>query len=226
LETVNKSNVFRLRNGQNAGLGNRIRDLFAKPIEQLVSLDRCHDFYSRLPEGGDLRHFLRSILNALDVTVLADEKSISAVPKTGPLVVVSNHPFGAIEGIILAERFLSIRPDIKVMANVLLNRIAQMKPMLIAVNPFPSEKSAHANIGALRSATQWVQQGGALLLFPSGVVSHFQFSHGDVSDPAWNPIVGKIVHKTQAPVLPIYFGGSNGKLFERSEFLASFPKML
>jgi len=197
-----------------SGLGNRVRDMFTKPIEHLVSLDRCHNFYRQLPENKDIRLFLGSILKALDVTVLTDEKAISAIPKTGPLVAVSNHPFGAIEGIIMAQKFLSVRPDIKLMANGVLNRIPQLRQLLIPVNAFQYGKSVHANIGSLRFASQWVKQGGALLIFPSGVVSHFQFPRFEISDPSWNPVVGQIVHKTQAPVLPVYFAGSNGNLFQ------------
>lgn len=215
LENIQKNATFTLRKQfQDTGLRNRVRHLFAKPFEQLISLDRCNDLYDHLPEKENLQQFFGSVLRALDVTVLANEKEKAAIPKTGPLVVVSNHPFGAIEGIILAELFLSIRPDIKVMANFMLNRIPQMKPLLIPVNPFKSNKSAHANIGSIRYATQWVKGGGALLIFPSGAVSHFHFSRREISDPPWNPVVSKIVHKTQAPVLPIYFSGSNGKLFQ------------
>jgi putative hemolysin len=215
LENVHKNTAFTLHNQQpGTGLRSRIHHLFVKPIEQLASLDRCNDLYNYLPDKENLQQFFRSILSALDVTVLTNEKGKSAIPRTGPLVAVSNHPFGAIEGIILAELFLSIRPDIKVMANFMLNRIPQMKQLLIPVNPFKSNKSAHTNIGSIRSATQWVKQGGALLIFPSGAVSHFHFSRREISDPPWNPVVSKIVHKTRAPVLPIYFGGSNGKLFQ------------
>ncbi|MFH0729523.1 MAG: GNAT family N-acyltransferase [Pseudomonadota bacterium] len=215
LENIHKTAAFTLRNRfQDTGLRNRVRHLFVKPIEQLISLDRCNDLYDHLPEKENLQQFFGSILRALDVTVLVNEKEKSAIPKTGPLVVVSNHPFGAIEGIILAELFLSIRPDIKVMANSMLNRIARMNPLLIPVNPFKSSKSAHANIGSIRYATQWVNQGGVLLIFPSGAVSHFHFTRREISDPPWNPVAGKIVRKTQAPVLPVYFSGSNGKLFQ------------
>jgi putative hemolysin len=214
LENVHKNNMLTLQNPDNTGLRNRIRHMFAKPIEQMVSLNHCNDFYNSLPEKENLQQFFRSILTALDITVVSNRKEISAIPDTGPLVVVSNHPFGAIEGIILAELFLSIRPDIKVMANYLLNHIPQMKQLLIPVNPFKSEKSAHTNIGSIRHATQWVKQGGALLIFPSGAVSHFHFSRREISDPPWNPVVSKIVHKTKASVLPVYFNGSNGKLFQ------------
>ncbi|MDX9786522.1 MAG: GNAT family N-acyltransferase [Desulfobacterales bacterium] len=199
---------------ENGKREHRVLNLLAKPFVSLTAIQQCRHLYQTLDANQGPREFFESILIALDIQFSVNETEKAAIPKKGPLVIVANHPFGALEGIMLTALLLSIRPDIKVMANFILDRIPQMRELLLSVDPNPSEKSMHTNIGPMRKAIQWVQQGGALLVFPSGTVSHLSLSRREISDPAWNTGSGKIIHKAQAPVLPIFIDGANGTLFQ------------
>ncbi|MDA8142199.1 MAG: lysophospholipid acyltransferase family protein [Desulfobacteraceae bacterium] len=162
---------------------------------------------------------MRQILKHLSITSVVTSQDKEKIPSKGPCIVVANHPFGAIEGIILAEMLLSIRPDVKIMANYLLNRLPQLQSLTIAVDPFEGNGAAQANLGPLRKAMRWVKEGSLLLVFPAGEVSHFQYLHREVSDPPWSHIVARVVHHAHASVVPIYFKSRNGNLFQAAGML-------
>jgi len=97
---------------------------------------------------------------------------LACVPVSGPLVVVSNHPFGILDGTILGALMGSLRPDVKIMTNSLLAGIPELHECCFFVDPFGRRSSVRANQRALRRAAFWLRQGGSLVIFPAGEVSH------------------------------------------------------
>ncbi len=127
---------------------------------------------------------------------------------------MANHPFGGIEGIILAALLRYIRPDVKIMANYFLRQIPELQEVMIFVDPFGKDSSTRKNIRPLKECLGHLRAGGVLGVFPAGEVSHVYLSKRRVLDPPWTPTVARLIHKTQAPVLPIFFRGHNGPLFQ------------
>jgi putative hemolysin len=111
---------------------------------------------------------------------------------------------------ILRER----RPDARIMANFLLKRIEGLEDRFIFVDPFGSTESPKKNLQPLRESIDWVRGGGLLVIFPAGTVSHLQWGRREVFDPIWSPTIARIVRKTDAPVIPMYFRGRNGMVFQ------------
>jgi putative hemolysin len=114
----------------------------------------------------------------------------------------------------LAAVLQAVRPDVKIMANYLLERIPEMRPLIIPVDPFGGGGSVWRNLKPLRDALTWVGNGGVLAVFPAGQVSHLQLTKKQVVDPAWSKMVGRIIRKSAAPVLPVFFHGRNSALFQ------------
>jgi putative hemolysin len=129
------------------------------------------------------------------------------------VVVVANHPFGAIEGMILAHVLFQGRADVKVLANYLLAQVPHAQEFCIFVDPFDTPGSAQANISGLKQALTWLKQGHVLVVFPAGEVSHLNLRQGQVLDPAWNDNVARLIRRSEAAVLPAYIHGSNGLFF-------------
>jgi putative hemolysin len=133
---------------------------------------------------SDRRPFTEKILDKLHITYDLAEQDLSRLTiPTGPVIVVANHPFGGIEGIILTSILRSLRCDVKFMANYLLNTIPEMRDMLIVVDPFKRESSVRENIKPIRECIQWVRNEYARG-FPAGEVSHFDIQKGTITDPA------------------------------------------
>ncbi len=141
------------------------------------------------------------------------ESDLKRIPAEGPLVVVANHPFGGIEGIILASLLHKVRPDVKLMANYLLQHIPEMRDLLIFVDPFGTGAATRFNYKPLKESMSWLKQGHALGIFPAGEVSHLYVRTREITDPSWNHVAARLIRKTGATVLPVSFKGANGPLF-------------
>lgn len=176
--------------------------------QELANLYACVDS----PEGED--QIWERILRSMNVAYEVSPQDLVNVPKSGPLVVVANHPYGGIEGVILAALLGSIRSDVKVMANLVLYSFPGLRKSLIPVDPFGTETSAAYNIRGLKTAIDWVRKGGTLVVFPAGEVAHVDMNQLAVTDPAWHQAVAAIIRRTSAMAIPVYFAGSNGPLFQ------------
>jgi putative hemolysin len=218
------ADLFRLACPAGAPPLQRLLTAMARPpLESLLGLKRCREIYSTLAEEAPPEEFVAGALAALGVTCQVDAAGLARIPATGSLVVIANHPFGAVEGLMLLAMLRRIRPEVKVMANYLLARIPQLRDMVIAVDPFGGPRAARSNLAPLRDSLRWLEKGGLLLVFPAGEVSHFQPSHRAVADPAWSTTLGRIVRRSGAPVLPVFLPGRNSLLFQVAGWL--HPRM-
>ena len=136
---------------------------------------------------------------------------LARIPRTGPVVVVANHPFGLAEGPVLGALLTQIRPDVKFLANSLLAGLPGLDPCLIPVNPFGN--AAQSNGRALRHSIEWLRRGGLLVTFPSGEVASLQLPQWQIAEPQWNQNIARIIRITGARAVPIFFHGANGAGF-------------
>ncbi len=183
-----------------------------KCLERLAGLHPLEKTYQRLPRSLNPERFLEEALRALQIDVLIHGDEIS-IPSKGPLLVVANHPFGGLEGLVAASVLLSVRKDLKIMANQLLSKIPEIASLIVGVNPFGKGESRKQNVRPTLQCLKWLRDGGALLVFPSGTVSHFQVRKRGITDPPWSSSVGRLVLRSRCSVLPIYFEGVNSFWF-------------
>ena len=197
----------------------KIHAPFAPLLERLFGLRRCAAIYDDLVARCDERDLPARVLDCMAISHdLADEE-FGRIPVTGPLVVIANHPFGGVEGLILLDLLQRARPDVRVLANSLLCRIPELRYVVIPVDPFAGRSAAAANRTPLREAVRWVRGGGALLIFPAGAVAHLQPRRREISDPPWSPRLARLLRACAAPVLPVFFPGQNGLLFQLAGLL-------
>jgi len=183
-------------------------------IENLLLLRRLDTVYRQIAEKSKAKSFIDETLEKLKINYDVSEADLSLVPGTGPLLVVANHPFGGIEGLILASLLLRVRPEVKIMANYLLGRIPELVDILICVDPFGTKAAVMKNARPLREALKWLKEGHVLAVFPAGSVSYLNLRERRVIDPEWHAGIAKIVQKSQAHVLPVFFGGANSLFFQ------------
>lgn len=219
--STRSEHIFSIVPAESTTLHNTFISFLANPIEHLLGLRQCQKIYQHIGHIEDPGLFMKQCLEVLDVHLQIDPKDKQKIPQKGACVVVCNHPFGAIEGVILADLLLSIRPDVKIMANFLLNRVPQLQNLTFAVDPFEGSGAAKCNVAPIRQAMRWVKQGGLLLVFPAGEVAHYKVNRREVSDPPWNNTVARIVRYAKASVVPIYIKGRNSTSFHIAGMLHS-----
>ncbi len=158
--------------------------------------------------------FVEGLLRDFDIKLRVDGLDVLDNLPEGPFITVSNHPFGALDGITLIHLVASRRPEYKVMVNMILGRIWAMEPNFIAVDPMSSNDQAKkaVSVNGIRQAINQVGSGRPLGFFPAGAVSKVNW-RGRLVDRRWQPNVIRIIKKLEVPVIPIYFHGSNSWFF-------------
>jgi len=201
--------------------------LVASAGERLLGLKKLNDLYLERREGMTSRAFLRYILDVLGVNYTVVRGGLESIPKTGPVIVVANHPFGAIEGVVLPDLLLKRRRDVKILANEYLHRISELSDLFIGVDVFGGNDATHSNMQGIKQALRQLKQGGVLVVFPAGEVSTIDKSQKQVTDGEWNRIIGMLIRKTTATTLPVYIEGKNSPLFHLAGMVHSrFRTML
>lgn len=156
----------------------------------------------------------RKILQALQVECVLDSADLARIPKSGPLVVVANHPFGILDGLIAGDVISSVRPDTKILTNFILSAVPYIAEQCIFVDPFGTTESVHNSQRGLREALQWLRRGGVLIVFPAGEVSHWKLHRPKIADPKWTTTAARLARMTGAAVLPLHFEGRNSLVFQ------------
>ena len=156
--------------------------------------------------------FVDKILQIIGISVEFDAVELKNIPKEGAFIAIANHPYGGIEGLVLLKLLCMVRPDSKLMANFLLKKIPNLSDYFIAVNPFENVEHS-SSISGIKNTLQLLRSGIPIGIFPAGEVSTYKFKTQQITDKLWHPVVGKIIDKANVPVVPVYFHGNNGLLF-------------
>ncbi|MEM9226829.1 MAG: lysophospholipid acyltransferase family protein, partial [Verrucomicrobiota bacterium] len=203
-----------LRQHMQGGFKGMLYKGYGPLLEHVLKLDGLDQAYLRVVADQSTPNFFQRAMRSMDISYEVSDEDLARIPQTGPLVVVSNHPYGGLDGVILGALLTSVRDDAKIMANYLLEVMKEIKPWLIAVDPFETSDSARFNFRAIKDTIRFLRDGGCVGIFPSGTVSHYLPSQRQITDPEWLPNTSRLVHKSQATVVPCYFEGCNSLLFQ------------
>ena len=158
--------------------------------------------------------FWKQALDLLGINLLTKQSEISKIPKKGSLVITANHPHGLVDGMVLAELIGKVRTDYKILTRSLLTGVKQIDQFMIPV-PFDHEENAlKKSLEMRKSAMDHLENGGVVVIFPSGKVASSETMFGDVVEGDWNPFTAKLIQKSGANVVPIFFPGSNSRIYQ------------
>ena len=158
--------------------------------------------------------FWRQALDLLGIKLLTSKSELSKIPKKGSLIITANHPHGLVDGMVLAELIGKVRTDYKILTRSLLTGVNQIDQFMIPV-PFDHEENAlQKSLEMRRRAMEHLENGGVIVLFPSGKVASSETMFGKVVEGDWNPFTAKLIQKSGADVLPIFFPGSNSRIYQ------------
>lgn len=206
MSLVNKNDIAKVVKLDRLGL-----TALAGPIMNILKIKDVNDVYGKFEElhGVD---FIDAVLKEFEVEFDYYEEELKRIPKEGPFITVSNHPLGGIDGIILLKLISQVRPDYKVMANFLLQKVEPLKEYFIPVNPFDN-KNLKSSYSGLKDSMAHVAAGHPLGIFPAGEVSTYKFEEGKVTDKPWEESAIKMIQKMNVPVVPVYFQARNSAFF-------------
>lgn len=177
---------------------------------QVDKVNDVHAKYCHTPGPA----FVKNLLDDFRIDLRIDNEQVLDNLPAGAFVTVSNHPFGALDGISLIRIITSRRPEYKVMVNMVLNYIWAMEPNFIAVDALASNDPAKkaVSMAGLKKAMEQVRAGKPLGFFPAGAVSKLN-SRLQLEDREWQPTIIRLIKQLKVPVIPIFFHGSNSMWF-------------
>ncbi|MCF0166171.1 MAG: lysophospholipid acyltransferase family protein [Bacteroidales bacterium] len=208
-----KANLIKLSDIKKAlGIKGFLGDALGSCAMSALGLNSINKIYPTFSmyEGTEFTH---EVLKTYRIGTDIVEKELANIPKSGPFVVVSNHPFGGWDGIVLFDTISSLRPDFKILTNYILSLIPNLKDYFLAVNPFSDKKELHSSTASLKAAMQFVKDGGGLGIFPAGEVSTRRKGEKYVSDCEWNKNMIRLIRSLGCTVVPVYFDGQNSLKF-------------
>jgi putative hemolysin len=194
-----------------------VRRLLIRALEKLTGARAVEKLYlenrNAMRDGED---WWSASLRTLRVTLCYDAQALERMPREGALVIVSNHPFGVLDGIALASLVHKMRRDYLLLTNAVLLRAPEIRDYVLPVDFEATPEALKTNIESRAKARAHLAKGGALIIFPAGEVSTSPdvFGRSPVLEKRWQPIVAQLVEKSRAHVLPVYFHGENSRAFQ------------
>lgn len=180
---------------------------------KFIPMEQARELYERVRTVAP-GFRLEALLAEMKVKLEVQSSDLERIPIKGSLVAVANHPFGVLDGAALAVLLSRVRPDVKILTNSVLAGIPELHEHCIFVDPFHTPSSADKNVKSLQQALEWLRHGGALAVFPAGEVSQWNVREAQVTDPPWSTVAARLLRKTGASALPVYFCGHNSATFQ------------
>ena len=182
-------------------------------LQRWVMPDSLLETFRRAQRSGRGAEFAKDLLGQLEIRFTVTPRDRARIPSSGAAIVAANHPYGIVEGLILTVLLDAIRPDYKLLANVLLSSVDAMAEHTILVNPFGTPEAKIQNRAPLRGCIRWLCGGGLLAMFPSGEVAHLKWTEHAVIEPDWNTTPARLALRAAVPVIPVFIEGTNSLPF-------------
>ena len=184
-----------------------------KLLLRLMRLNRLSDLMSSASDKKG-HEFIDLLFRELEISFEVSDEDLSRIPKSGPFIVVSNHPFGGLDDLILLRIFSGIRPDFKIFSNPILQKFGGLDEFVLPGTAFSSAGRHRSTPGQIMGVARHIQAGGSLGIFPSGKVSGYDLNSNDITDKQWGTTVLRFIRNSRVPVIPVYFKGSNSLFFQ------------
>lgn len=185
-------------------------------LEKLLGITLIDKLYVESIAKNTNDNFWSSAIKVLNIDLEINYQNDAEVPRQGPLIVVCNHPFGIIDGILIGKIISFYRDDYMFLANSALQKIPEIRDRIIPVdlNTLERKNSKSSSLSSMRRVHSHLNEGGVLIIFPGGEVSSAQRILDTPVDPIWSPLPVKLSRTFNCGILPIFIHGSSSLLFQ------------
>ena len=192
-----------------------LKRLIIRSIEYISGQPELYKLYNEYQRSPELyKNFWEGSIKKLNLNVDYSQEALKKIPKEGPLVVVANHPFGVLDGLVICWLMSLVRDDFKVLTHSLLLRAPETKGYLLPVDFALTKQAVVTNIETRKLSRKFLSDGGSMVIFPSGCVStKMKMSEKIAFDCEWKVFTSRLIKQSDATIVPIYFQGQNSQLF-------------
>ena len=175
--------------------------------------------YQKNPERW--KSFWDGCVDLLKLDIDFDEEKIKKIPSEGPLMIVANHPFGVLDGLVICWLTSKIRSKFKVLTHSLLLRAPETKDFLLPIDFSENKKAMITNLETRKTARKILDEGGTIVVFPGGTVSTTKrFYNKTALDPSWRNFTSRLIKRSRPTILPLHFTGQNSFLFQTASHIS------
>jgi putative hemolysin len=186
---------------------------------RLMRINRFKDLKASASGKTEIE-FIGELFEKLEISCEASDEDLCRIPRTGPFIVVANHPFGGLDDLILLKIFSRIRPDFRIFANPILKKFGGLDEFFLpGGTPFSSIVGTKTSSTHLQAIMAHLQNGGSLGIFPSGTTSGYDLSSNNITDKQWKRSILMFIRNSGVPIVPVYFHGSNSLFFHVLGFI-------
>ncbi|QUJ77861.1 lysophospholipid acyltransferase family protein [Sulfitobacter albidus] len=171
------------------------------------------------------RNFFDVMIERYGLSLDLNRGRLSDVPRDGPLIVIANHPYGILDGLVMGHLLARTRGDFRIMANAAFAKAPDLHRLLLPIDFAQSKEAVAANLATRRTALDYLGDGGAVGIFPGGTVSTAAKPFSRPMDPGWRSFTARMVAKSDATVLPVYFDGHTSRMFQIASHLHQTLRM-
>ncbi|HCP18381.1 MAG: acyltransferase [Candidatus Puniceispirillum sp. TMED52] len=153
--------------------------------------------------------FWQDAVDRLNISVNVKYDDAAYIPPSGRLLVIANHPFGVVDGLVLCSELSKIRSDYKIITHEVLRQAPAVMHQILPINFSETAEALATNMQTRHDAMKQLKHNGALILFPSGAISLAPRIIGTARDTQWKTFVAKLAQIEDTTILPVFFDGQN-----------------
>ncbi|MCG6901877.1 MAG: lysophospholipid acyltransferase family protein [Rhodobacter sp.] len=182
-----------------------------------LRLIRRAEGYEKEVEQG--RDFWQVMVERYGLSLDVVGGSLGDIPANGPLILIANHPYGILDGLMMGHILSQVRGDFRILANHVFRRARDLDKVILPISFDGTKEAIRQNVETRKEALNYLAAGGAIGVFPGGTVATAARPFAQPLDPAWRPFTARMMLKSDATIVPIYFDGHNSRLFQVASHL-------
>ena len=189
---------------------------------RLGLIKRAEGYENEVAAGRD---FWKVMVERYGLSLDVTRGALSNIPKDGPLILIANHPYGILDGLMMGHILSEVRGDFRILANHVFRKAKDLDRVVLPISFAETKEAMRLNIETRKTALSYLENGGAIGIFPGGTVSTAAKPFSRPLDPRWRGFTARMVGKSNATVVPIYFDGRTSRLFQIASHMHNTLRM-
>lgn len=183
---------------------------------RLGLIKRAKGYEVEVADGGD---FWQIMMDRYGLKVEVTGGSLDLIPREGPLLMIANHPYGILDGLVMGHILSKLRGDFRILAHQVFRKAEDLNRIILPISFDTTKEALALNIKTRKVALDYLHAGGAIGIFPGGTVSTAADPFGIPLDPVWRGFTARMIEKSDAQIVPVFFEGTTTRLFQIASHL-------
>ena len=202
--------------------GKTVIKLMENTTGRLRLIKRARGYEQEVANGRD---FWQVMVERYGLSLDIVAGDLSKIPTSGPLIMIANHPYGILDGLMMGHILSSVRGDFRILANTVFRKSADLQRVVLPIAFDETKDAVRENLATRKNALAYLADGGAIGVFPGGTVSTAATPFAQPMDPGWRSFTARMISKSNATVLLVYFEGQTSRMFQLASHLHNTLRM-